>query len=59
MNILITGAEGFMGRNLREALYQRPGAQHDTFALIDVRSPEAELRARRARGGFCFSPGGR
>ncbi len=54
MNILITGAEGFMGRNLREALYQRPGAQHDTFALIDVRSPEAELRAAARVADFVF-----
>ena len=43
-----------MGRNLREALYQRPGAQHDTFALIDVRSPEAELRAAARVADFVF-----
>lgn len=52
MHILITGANGFMGRNLRHALLAlRP---EDTLSLIDIRSAQEELQAAAAQADFVF-----
>lgn len=52
MNILITGAKGFMGRNLSHTLaVVRP---EDTLDLIDVNSTEEELAQAAARADFVF-----
>lgn len=50
MNILVTGANGFIGRNLCQTLsYERP---EDTLALIDVDTPTETLEAEAARADF-------
>lgn len=52
MNILITGANGFIGRNLRQTLAsERP---EDSLALIDVDTPPETLEAQAARADFVF-----
>ena len=52
MHILITGANGFMGRNLRHALAAlRP---EDTLHLIDIRSTPEECRAAALEADFVF-----
>ena len=50
VNLLITGAEGFMGRNLRETL--RPRGYR--LLLDDVDTPESELRAMAREADFVF-----
>lgn len=52
MNILITGAKGFMGRNLRYTLAQlRPD---DTLWCMDADSAEAEWNAAALQADFVF-----
>lgn len=52
MNILITGANGFIGRNLRQTLSnERPG---DALALIDVDTPHETLAREAAQADFVF-----
>lgn len=52
MHILITGANGFMGRNLRHALLAlRP---EDTLSLIDIRSAPEELQTAAEQADFVF-----
>ena len=51
MHLLITGAKGFMGRNLVATLQARPDTELD---LIDVDSTPAELEAAAARADFVF-----
>ena len=52
MHILITGANGFMGRNLRHALKAlRP---EDTLHLIDIRSSQEEIRSAALAADFVF-----
>ena len=49
MNILITGIDGFMGRNLRFHLDQRLGAKilpfrnGDSFAILESRVRKADI----------------
>lgn len=50
MNLLITGADGFVGRNLRAALRQ---SDHRLF-LIDVSSSAKELQAAAGQADFVF-----
>ena len=50
MNLLITGADGFIGRNLRAALRQ---FDHRLF-LIDVQSSDGELTDAAANADFVF-----
>ncbi len=50
MNLLITGANGFMGKNLRETL--RQGG--DRLLLCDVETTPADLRAMAAEADFVF-----
>jgi UDP-2-acetamido-2,6-beta-L-arabino-hexul-4-ose reductase len=50
MNLLITGANGFMGKNLRETL--RQGG--DRLFLCDVETTPADLRAMAAEADFVF-----
>jgi UDP-2-acetamido-2,6-beta-L-arabino-hexul-4-ose reductase len=50
MNLLITGANGFMGRNLRETLRPRG----DRLLLDDVDTPENDLRAMARDADFVF-----
>ena len=47
MNILITGARGFMGKNLRSALTGRCGDAH-RLMLLDMPHTEEELLAAAA-----------
>lgn len=52
MNILITGANGFIGRNLQEILLcEHP--EHKLF-LVDVDTSEADLKAYAAQADFVF-----
>ena len=53
MNILITGARGFMGKNLRSALTGRYGDAH-RLMLLDMPHTEEELRAAAAEADFVF-----
>lgn len=53
MNILITGARGFMGKNLRSALTGRCGDAH-RLMLVDVPHTEEQLRAAAAEADFVF-----
>ena len=50
MNLLITGADGFIGRNLRAALQQ---TDHHLF-LLDVNSTEKEFHRATQRADFVF-----
>ncbi len=52
MHILLTGANGFMGRNLREAL--KVGRPEDTLWLVDVDTPKAELEKAALEADFVF-----
>ena len=53
MNILITGARGFMGKNLRSALMGRCGDAH-RLMLLDMPHTEEELLAAAAEADFVF-----
>ena len=53
MNILITGARGFMGKNLRSALTGRCGDAH-RLMLLDMPHTEDELLAAAAEADFVF-----
>ena len=53
MNILITGARGFMGKNLRSALTGRYGDAH-RLMLLDMPHTEEELLAAAAEADFVF-----
>ena len=53
MNILITGARGFMGKNLRAALIGRYGDAH-RLTLLDMPHTEEELLAAAAEADFVF-----
>ena len=53
MNILITGARGFMGKNLRSALTGRCGDAH-RLMLVDMPHTEEQLRAAAAEADFVF-----
>lgn len=53
MNILITGARGFMGKNLRSALTGRYGDAH-RLMLLDMPHTEEELLAAAAEADFAF-----
>ena len=53
MNILITGARGFMGKNLRSALTGRCGDAH-RLMLLDMPHTEKELLAAAAEADFVF-----
>lgn len=53
MNILITGAQGFMGKNLRSALTGRYGDAH-RLMLLDMPHTEEELLATAAEADFVF-----
>ncbi|MBP3647306.1 MAG: NAD-dependent epimerase/dehydratase family protein [Clostridia bacterium] len=52
MHILITGANGFMGRNLAHAL--RHARPEDTLHLIDLRSTQEERDAASQEADFVF-----
>ena len=51
MKILVTGADGFVGRNLRVALRRRPELDVRGF---DVATPPSELERMAAEAGFVF-----
>ena len=53
MDILITGARGFMGKNLRSALTGRCGDAH-RLMLLDMPHTEEELLAAAAEADFVF-----
>lgn len=53
MNILITGARGFMSKNLRSALTGRCGDAH-RLMLLDMPHTEEELLAAAAEADFVF-----
>lgn len=53
LNILITGAQGFMGKNLRSALTGRYGDAH-RLMLLDMPHTEEELLAAAAEADFVF-----
>ena len=53
MNILITGARGFMGKNLRSALTGRCGDAH-RLMLLDMPHTEEELLAAAAEADCVF-----
>ena len=53
MNILVTGARGFMGKNLRSALTGRCGDAH-RLMLLDMPHTEEELLAAAAEADFVF-----
>lgn len=53
MNVLITGARGFMGKNLRSALTGRCGDAH-RLMLLDMPHTEEELLAAAAEADFVF-----
>ena len=52
MRIMITGAGGFMGRNLSETL--REGRPEDELALMDLGTPREALEAAAAEADFVF-----
>lgn len=66
MKILITGAKGFVGKNLTEALKNirdgkdrtRPGLKIDELYLYDVDSSEAELDTACREADFVFNLAG-
>lgn len=51
MNVLVTGSEGFIGRNLRVALSRRPEVKAHG---IDVANVDAELESAARRADFIF-----
>ncbi|MEG2604498.1 MAG: NAD-dependent epimerase/dehydratase family protein [Clostridia bacterium] len=51
MRILITGSDGFMGRNLRAAL---EAADAGELSLIDLRSPDGALEQAALEADFVF-----
>ena len=53
LNILMTGARGFMGKNLRAALIGRYGDAH-RLTLLDMPHTEEELLAAAAEADFVF-----
>ena len=52
MRIMITGAGGFMGRNLFETLRER--RPEDTLDLMDLATPRKALEAAAAEADFVF-----
>ena len=66
MNILITGANGFVGKNLTEALKnirdgkdrRFPGIQIDELFLYDIESSEEELETACEKADFVFNLAG-
>ena len=50
MNLLITGANGFMGKNLSQTLALR----NDTLFLADVETTDEALREAAAQADFVF-----
>ena len=66
MNILITGAKGFVGKNLTEALKNirdgkdrtRPGLQIEELYLYDIDSEPALLEAACEKADFVFNLAG-
>ena len=52
MRIMITGAGGFMGRNLCETLRER--RPEDTLDLMDLATPRKALEAAAAEADFAF-----
>ena len=66
MNILITGAAGFVGKNLTAALQNikdgkdrtHPGIIVDELYLYDVESPRALLEEACAKADFVFNLAG-
>ncbi len=66
MNILITGAKGFVGKNLTSALQNikdgkdktRPSLKVDELFLYDIDSPPEELESFCAKADFVFNLAG-
>lgn len=66
MNILITGAKGFVGKNLCERLrtlrdgkdHTRPGLKVDDIMEFDIDSPEEALEEYCAKADFVFNLAG-
>ena len=66
MNILITGAKGFVGRNLTEALKNirdgkdrtRPGLKIEEIYLYDIDSSKEELETACEKADFVFNLAG-
>ncbi|MBE6794036.1 MAG: SDR family oxidoreductase [Ruminococcaceae bacterium] len=66
MNILVTGAKGFVGKNLAEALKNikdgkdrtRPEIQIDEIYLYDIDSPADELERACEKADFVFNLAG-
>ena len=54
MNILITGAKGFMGQNLMAALQDRAARQGDALFPIDMDASETQLLSAAANADFVF-----
>ncbi|NLO85309.1 MAG: SDR family oxidoreductase [Clostridiales bacterium] len=54
MNIMITGAQGFMGRNLQQFLNQRPNAADDVIFPIDLATDAQELHDAAKQADFVF-----
>ena len=51
MRVLVTGSEGFIGKNLRERLSRLEGIQIDTFSRKDT---QTDLRSRVLEADFIF-----
>ena len=66
MNVLITGAKGFVGKNLTEALKNirdgkdrtRPGLKIEEIYLYDIDSPKKELETACEKADFVFNLAG-
>ncbi len=50
MNLMVTGANGFIGRNLSQTLAQR----QDTIVLVDVDTPDEVLHSAALQADFVF-----